>query len=507
MVLTRHVPAPTASSYRRTGRAQILALGPLRGLSLLRRQNFPFGTLETFSGALWAIFARLRSVPVFPVAVPFALLLAACWRCSGVCWRKRPNSCPGATEGSLNAVSLNFSLSGRRSCSGLPGEGASDDARQVAEFLRRGLSGVLPYLGGRIFLLEPRGPSPALSARFSPVRSVVSHLWRHRAAFGAGRPWRFATIRQMPEFLRWRGCVALSGFRSRISPLARPGASPRLCGRFFAASLTAFRRFRQSGGFLQASAAVCSGSGRRSDFRLSGLRIFGNPLKILFWPAVSHFFPPGRINPVMAMSPLPSSRRLRGWLLGRSLGLPELGQVALDGTVGHAEDAGNFRHGAAEFGQGRRFPPVVVAGAYGRVNVGARRPALCPRFSLAGSAARRLGGAAGFGGARAAPHCDRSTRGRILVLGLPRGPPAVWERGFPLRDLGCPLRGSAGDFSPVAGSDRRWLAFPVLPTAGWRRAAARWLFADLPHFREKLRILHRYWPFLWGCGRINPVMG
>ena len=38
---------------------------------------------------------------------------------------------------------------------------------------------------------------------------------------------------------------------------------------------------------------------------------------------------------------------------------------------------------------------------------------------------------------------------------------------FPLRDSGCPLRGSAGDFPPVAGSDRRWLAFLCFqPLAG-----------------------------------------
>ena len=289
---------------------------------------------------------------------------------------------------------------------------------------------------------------------------------RHGAAVGAGRPWRFAAGRQMPEFLRWSRCAALSGFRGRDSPLARPGASPRLCGRFSAAvrPLPAASGHPLDFSGLRPPLAPAPAAGPQSGFSASNFR---KTEKFAFAAGRKPFLaPPGRINPVMVCHPSRGGgrcgRRPRGFVAG----LPELREVALDGTVGHAEDAGDFRHGAAEFGQGRRFPPVVVAGAYGWVNVGARRPALCPRFSLVGSAARRLGGAAGFGGARAAPHCDRSTRGRILVLGLPRGPPAVSERDFPfaIRDaLSVALRAIF----------RRW---PAVTAAGWLSCASnRWL--------------------------------
>ena len=183
VVLTRHVPAPTASSYRRTGRAQILALGPLCRPSLLRRQNFPFGTPETLSVAVCAIFARLRSVPAFPVASTFRTVgvhLLVVLRCvlaeaaeflprshGEALGRRRGESSPPWPSGLLWAPRWWIS---------------------AAESSRCGLSGNPSCLGSRIFLSLPREPSPALSARFSSCPLGGGPLPRHGAAVGVGCP-------------------------------------------------------------------------------------------------------------------------------------------------------------------------------------------------------------------------------------------------------------------------------------------------------------------------------
>ena len=242
--------------------------------------------------AVCAIFARLRSVPVFPVAVAFRVvaghLLAALRRVLVGVAEFLPRShgeALGCGRGEIPPPLVS------RGCSVLPGGGdfgggshPSAVRRQVAEFLRCGLSGVPSHLGGKIFLSGLRGLSPALCARFSPVRSGDRPLVATRCRCRCGPPVAFRRWSPDARILALEplcGVLRLSGqdFPSRLRRL-----SPRLCGRFSAVSgrrwtLPAIRRFAPAFGRCWLR---CRPPGWNPAFRP---RIFEKPRKFLFWPA------------------------------------------------------------------------------------------------------------------------------------------------------------------------------------------------------------------------------
>ena len=228
--------------------------------------------------AVCAIFARLRWAPAFPVTVAFRAVAGGIpVRAADVAeFLPRSHGEPlGRRHAELPPIWRPWLLWAPRW--GISAAAAT--SRPMADWWLNSCAGASPEslpTSEAGFPFGTAGLSPALCARFSPVRSGDRPVVATRRRCRCGPP---------VAFRRWSPDARILALEPLCGPFRLPGQGfPSGPSGSLSAALRAIfrrcpataRRFRPSAGFLRLAAAAGSGAGRRAAVRLFGLEFSKN---------------------------------------------------------------------------------------------------------------------------------------------------------------------------------------------------------------------------------------